>query len=127
MAGGYFHVKTDAFIVGTKSSTATMKVPVSDYRIRCSHQRGFAHSPCASPTMCPVSATVPSTEGTGSPPGHSPSGARANIAARFMTSRGDIVGTSDSREEYQAASVVSQAGGLCSAAKLSRACHSVDT
>src|SRR2546428_12840930 len=111
MAGGYSHVKTDAFMVGTKSSTATMKVPVSDYRIRCSHQRGFAHSPCASPTMCPVSATVPSTEGTGSPPGHSPSGARANIAARFMTSRGDIVGTSDSREEYQAASVVSPAGG----------------
>src|SRR5437879_11834955 len=104
MAGGYSHVKTDAFIVGTKSSTATMKVPVSDYRIRGSHQRGFAHSPCASPTICPVSATVPSTEGTGAPPSHSPCVASANIAARLQPARGDSLGAADARGEDDGAS-----------------------
>ena len=56
--------------------------------------------------MYPVSATASSTGSTGSPPGQSPSGANANIAARFIRSVGERCGTSDSREEYQAASVL---------------------
>src|SRR5256885_4715364 len=107
-----------------KYVTATMKVPVLDQPDRCSHQSGFFHSPCASPTMCPVSATASSTESTGSPPGQSPPDAKANIAARFITSVGERCATSDSREEYQAASVVSQAGEVCNVANSPRSCHS---
>src|SRR5439155_1235006 len=82
-----------------KYVAATMKVPVRDQPDRCSHQSGFFHSPCASPTMYPVSATASSTGSAGSPPGQSPSGANANIAARFIRSVGERCGTSDSREE----------------------------
>src|SRR5947208_11622263 len=88
IAGGYSHVKTDAFMSAAKYVAATMKVPVRDQPDRCSHQSGFLHSPCASPTMCPVSATASSTENTGYLPGQSPPGAKANIAARLMTSVG---------------------------------------
>src|SRR2546421_12797760 len=93
-----------------KYVTPTMKVPVRDQPDRCSHQSGFFHSPCASPTMCPVSATASSTESTGSPPGHSPPGAKANIAARFIASVGERGATPESSEEDQAASTVSPAG-----------------
>src|SRR5947208_6314141 len=124
IAGGYSHVKTDAFMSAAKYVAATMKVPVRDQPDRCSHQSGFFHSPCASPTMYPVSATASSTGSAGSPPGQSPSGANANIAARFIRSVGERCGTSDSREEYQAASVVSQAGAVWSAANSPRSCHS---
>src|SRR5881409_45173 len=124
MAGGYSHVKTDAFMSGAKYVAATMKVPVSGQPGPCSHQRGFFHSPWTSPTMCPVSATVSSTDRTGSPPGHSPLGANANMVARLITSAGERSDTSDSRDEYQAASVVSHAGTVCSAANSPRACQS---
>src|ERR1700704_3046467 len=126
MAGGYSHVKTDAFMPTEKYVAATMKVPVRDHPGRCSHQPGFFHSPCASPAIWPESATISSIESTGSPPGHAPSGANANIAARFITSAGERCGTSDSREAYQATSVVSQAGVVVvwSAANSPRSCHS---
>src|SRR2546427_13195122 len=106
MAGGYSHVKTDAFMSAAKYVAATMKVPVSGQPGPCSHQRGFFHSPCASPTMCPVSATVSSTDRTGSPPGHSPPGANANMVARLLTSAVKRYGTSAERGEYHAVSVV---------------------
>src|SRR5207247_10670244 len=95
-----------------KYVAATMKVPVQDQPDRCSHQSGFFHSPCASPTMYPVSATASSTGSAGSPPGQSPSGANAHIAARLIRSVGERGGTSDSREEDPAASLGLQAGGV---------------
>src|SRR2546428_13737336 len=110
MAGGYSHVKTDAFMSAAKYVAATMKVPVSGQSGPCSHQRGFFHSPWASPTMCPVSAAVSSTDRTRSPPGHSPPGASAHMVARFITSAAEPSGTSDATDEYQAASVDCHAG-----------------
>src|SRR2546428_13719535 len=109
MAGGYSHVKTDAFMSAAKYVAARMKVPVSGQPGPCSHQRGFFHSPWASPTMCAVPATVSSTDRTGSPPGHSPPGASANMVARLITSAGESSGTPDPRDETPADYVVSHA------------------
>src|SRR5438132_4431495 len=106
-----------------KYVAATMKVPVRDQPDRCSHQSGFFHSPCASPTMYPVSATASSTGSTGSPPGQSPSCVNANIAARFIRSVGEGCCISVLREEDEAASVVCQVGGVLSAANFPRAWH----
>src|SRR5256885_16492800 len=99
MAGGYSHVKTDAFMSAAKYVAATMKVPVSGQPGPCSHQRGFFHSPWASPTLGPVSATVSSTDTTGFPPGHSPPAAGANKVARLITAARDRAGTPGSRDE----------------------------
>src|SRR5207249_12302887 len=46
IAGGYSHVKTNAFLSAAKYVAATMKVPVRDQSDRCSHDMDFFHSPC---------------------------------------------------------------------------------